>query len=66
MADRPGDDLLTSWLAAAGPEQTAIARADRGGPVRASYSQRGIWLAQQIAGDEATSYVVRHQSEPCM
>lgn len=54
------DDLLARWLDSAAEPSDDLPRADRAAPVAASPGQRGLWLAQEIQGDDATALATRH------
>ncbi|WDM15549.1 amino acid adenylation domain-containing protein [Streptomyces lavenduligriseus] len=54
------NELLRRWMESAPHEGSTIPLADKSVPLPASYSQRGMWMAQQIAADDAAPYVVRH------
>jgi hypothetical protein len=57
----PGEDVLHAWLSRASstPSRT-LPVADRGLPLPASHAQRGMWLAQEVAGDEDRSLTAVH------
>ncbi|MFB7243764.1 hypothetical protein CW362_02260 [Streptomyces populi] len=57
----PATDLLQAWLARAGEiPADAVPRADRDRPLPASHAQQGMWLAQQVAGDDDRSLTAPH------
>jgi len=53
-------DLLSRWMDEATVGGTTPVAVGRSGPLLASPAQRGLWMAQQIAGDDSTSLVMHH------
>ncbi|MFJ8082379.1 condensation domain-containing protein [Streptomyces sp. NPDC096205] len=64
MADQqpdPAVDILQAWLDRAGDAPACtVPRADRERPLPASHAQQGMWLAQQVAGDDDRSLTAPH------
>ncbi|BFO18426.1 hypothetical protein SHKM778_48140 [Streptomyces sp. KM77-8] len=64
MADQQSDtavDILQAWLDRAGEAPACtVPRADRERPLPASHAQQGMWLAQQVAGDDDRSLTAPH------
>ncbi|MGC0333714.1 hypothetical protein RKD23_006704 [Streptomyces sp. SAI-170] len=64
MADQqpdPAVDILQAWLDRAGEAPACtVPRADRELPLPASHAQQGMWLAQQVAGDDDRSLTAPH------
>ncbi|MER6015932.1 condensation domain-containing protein [Streptomyces bluensis] len=64
MADQrpePAFDILQAWLDRAGEAPACtVPRADRERPLPASHAQQGMWLAQQVAGDDDRSLTAPH------
>lgn len=54
------EDLLSRWLAVSAGAGPVLPVVDRNGPILASPSQRGLWLAQEIEGDTGTAMATRH------
>lgn len=64
MADQqpdPAVDILQAWLDRAGEAPACtVPRANRERPLPASHAQQGMWLAQQVAGDDDRSLTAPH------
>lgn len=55
------ENLLSQWLGkSAAPADAGLERADRTQPLKASYAQQGMWLADVIAAETDRSSVVQH------
>ncbi|MEU7484721.1 condensation domain-containing protein [Streptomyces sp. NPDC042319] len=57
----PGD-LLQTWLdhTEDAPPTAVVPLADRTAPLRASHAQQGMWLAQEVAGDDDRALTAPH------
>ncbi|MET8025406.1 condensation domain-containing protein [Streptomyces avermitilis] len=64
MADQQPDsavDILQAWLDRTGEAPACtVPRADRERPLPASHAQQGMWLAQEVAGDDDRSLTAPH------